>query len=126
MDQIERTQIALTVNEKKMILSVHNYIQEKMKMTDEIRITDEQLKKATNLRKEVSIATGVGEATVARVVAEFNKTGKVTSSEQGHQAPKDFHAEYVNAVHDLILSANRDGLPLTLRSIVFELSELGF
>ncbi|CAG8451897.1 8946_t:CDS:10 [Scutellospora calospora] len=95
----------------KMILSVHNYIQEKMKMTDEIKITDEQSKKATNLRKEVSIATEVGEATVAHVVAEFNKTGKVTSSEQ---------------VHDLILSANRDGLPLTLQSIVFELSELGF
>ncbi|CAG8722636.1 25200_t:CDS:1, partial [Racocetra persica] len=76
--QIERTQITLTVNEKKMIISVHNYIKEKIKMTDE------QAKQITNLRKEVSIATGVGEATIARVVAEFNKTENITSSEQDH------------------------------------------
>ncbi|CAG8669478.1 2833_t:CDS:2, partial [Cetraspora pellucida] len=95
--QIECTQITLTVNEKKMILSIHNYLQEKMKMTDEIKITDEQSKKATNLRKEVFIATKVDEATVAHVIAEFNKTEKIISSEQGHRAPKDFYTEYVNA-----------------------------
>ncbi|CAG8518422.1 2893_t:CDS:2 [Cetraspora pellucida] len=83
-------------------------------------------KQATNLRKEVSLATGVGEATVAHVIAEFNKAKKVTSSKQGQRTPKDFQAEYVNAVHDLVLSANKDGLPLSLQAPVFELSELGF
>ncbi|CAG8699666.1 13792_t:CDS:2 [Cetraspora pellucida] len=89
-------------------------------------MTDGQSKKTTNLHKEVSIATGVGEVTIARVVAEFNKTGKVTASEQGHRAPKDFQAEYVNAIHVLILFANRNGLPLSLREIILELSKLGF
>ncbi|CAG8515806.1 9261_t:CDS:2 [Cetraspora pellucida] len=89
-------------------------------------MTDRQSKKTTNLRKEISIATGVGETTIAHVVAKFNKTGKVTASEQGHRAPKDFQAEYMNAIHDLILSANRDSLPLSLREIILELSKLGF
>ncbi|CAG8604370.1 17324_t:CDS:2 [Gigaspora margarita] len=120
MDQIECTKIALTVNEKKMIIFVHNYIKEKMKMSEE------QAKQINDLRKEVSKATGVDEATIARIVAEFNKTGNVTSSEQGHRPSKDFQVEYMNAVHELILSANRNGLPLSLRDIVFELSELGF
>ncbi|CAG8727970.1 3697_t:CDS:2, partial [Gigaspora margarita] len=74
----------------------------------------------------VSIATGVGEATIAHVVAEFNKYGNVTSSEQGHRPSKDFQVEYMSAVHDLILSTNRNGFPLSLRDIVFQLSELGF
>ncbi|CAG8715111.1 13044_t:CDS:1, partial [Racocetra fulgida] len=45
-------------------------------------MTDKQAKQITNLRKEVSIATRVGEATIAHIVAEFNKTENVISSEQ--------------------------------------------
>ncbi|CAG8687331.1 3652_t:CDS:1, partial [Cetraspora pellucida] len=55
-----------------------------------IKMTNEQSKKTTNLHKEVFIATGVDKATIACVVAKFNKTRKVTVLEQGHQAPKDF------------------------------------
>ncbi|CAG8671128.1 5282_t:CDS:2, partial [Scutellospora calospora] len=58
-------------------------------------------KQATNLRKEVFLATGVSKATVARVVAEFNKTGKIAPSDQ-------------------------DDSPLFLQALVFELSELDF
>ncbi|CAG8779239.1 13701_t:CDS:2 [Gigaspora margarita] len=73
-----------------------------------MKITDEETKQITNLCKEVSIATGVDEATIACVVAEFNKNRNIISSEQDHQSSKDFQVEYVNAVHDLILFANRN------------------
>ncbi|CAG8475339.1 10226_t:CDS:2 [Gigaspora margarita] len=79
MAQIEHTPIALTSNEKMMILSVHSYLQKNM--------PKRQSKEATNL------------------LAEFNKTGKISSSKQGHWAPKDFQAEYVNKIHDIINSA---------------------
>ncbi|CAG8702718.1 14969_t:CDS:1, partial [Dentiscutata heterogama] len=54
---------------------------------------------------EVSLATGVGKATIDHIVAEFNETEKVAPSKQGHQAPKDFQAEYVDKIYDLINSA---------------------
>ncbi|CAG8679084.1 27814_t:CDS:2 [Dentiscutata erythropus] len=69
MAQIKCTQIALTANKKIIILSVYSYLQKNM--------LKQQTNEATNLRKEVSLVTGVGEATIARVVAEFNETGKV-------------------------------------------------
>ncbi|CAG8720074.1 15306_t:CDS:2, partial [Racocetra fulgida] len=81
-----RTPIALTDNEKIMVLSVHCYLQKNMPKL--------KSKETTNLRKEVSLATGVGEATVAHVVADFNRTGKIVSSKQGQRAPKEFQAEY--------------------------------
>ncbi|CAG8687854.1 4120_t:CDS:2, partial [Acaulospora morrowiae] len=34
------------------------------------------------LHKEVSLATEVGEATIACIFIEFNKTGQITSSKQ--------------------------------------------
>ncbi|CAG8772793.1 14079_t:CDS:1, partial [Gigaspora rosea] len=58
--------------------------------------------------KEVFLATGVGEATIACVISEFNKTGKVTSSNQGHRSPQKFQAEYLEAIHTLIISANKN------------------
>ncbi|CAG8845663.1 34555_t:CDS:1, partial [Racocetra persica] len=113
-----RTPIALTDNEKIMVLSVHRYLQKNMPKL--------KSKEATNLRKEVSLATGVGEATVARVVADFNKTGKIVSSKQDQRAPKEFQAEYVDKIHDLVISANRSGFPLSLKFLVQELFESGF
>ncbi|CAG8793697.1 5514_t:CDS:2, partial [Gigaspora rosea] len=77
-----RTLINLTDNEKIMVLSVHRYLQKNMPKL--------KSKETTNLRKEVSLATGVGEATVARIVADFNRTGKIVSSKQGQRAPKEF------------------------------------
>ncbi|CAG8748692.1 7994_t:CDS:2 [Dentiscutata erythropus] len=90
------------------------------------KITDEEAKQITNLRKEIFVATKVDEATIARVIAKFNKYRNITSLEQGHRPPKDFQVEYVNAIHDLILSANRNSLSLSLQDIVFQLFELGF
>ncbi|CAG8715604.1 10751_t:CDS:1, partial [Gigaspora rosea] len=69
MDQCKRSPIALTANEKKMGLSVYNYIHSL---------------EIINLRQQVSLPTGVGEATVACVLAEFNKTGAVVASEKDH------------------------------------------
>ncbi|CAG8710643.1 5435_t:CDS:1, partial [Acaulospora morrowiae] len=71
----------------------------------------------TNLRKEVSLATGVGEATVACILAEYNKTGKVKASIQGYRISKDFQEEYLSAIHNLIFSANKDDIPTTLRTL---------
>ncbi|CAG8532347.1 8079_t:CDS:2, partial [Gigaspora rosea] len=73
--QIERTLGALTANEKMIVVSVHHYLQKNM--------SKRQSSEATTLRKEVALATEVGEATVARIVAEFNKTGEVAPSKQG-------------------------------------------
>jgi len=111
MDQCERSPIALTANEKKMVLSVYNYIHSL---------------EIINLRKEVSLATGVGKATVARVLAEFNKTGAVIASEQGHRSSRTLKADYIKAIQDLILTANKNGIPLSLRMLVLDLTELGF
>ncbi|CAG8718274.1 733_t:CDS:1, partial [Gigaspora margarita] len=67
--QCERNSIALIANEKKMILSVYHYLKSQW---------------VKNSREEVSLATGVSEATVAHVLSEFSKTGTVISSEHGH------------------------------------------
>ncbi|CAG8758623.1 10706_t:CDS:2 [Gigaspora margarita] len=111
MDQCERSPIALTANKKKMVLSVHNYIHSL---------------EIINLRKEVSLATGVGEATIARVLAEFNKTGAVIASKQGHRSSRTLKTDYIKAIQDLILTANKNGIPLSLRMLVLDLTELGF
>ncbi|CAG8742546.1 2569_t:CDS:1, partial [Gigaspora rosea] len=79
----ERNQTALTANEKKMILSVYRYLKSQW---------------VTNSREEVSLATGVSEATVALVLSEFNKTGTVISSEHGHRHPGVFDTNYVKAI----------------------------
>ncbi|CAG8731225.1 6095_t:CDS:1, partial [Racocetra fulgida] len=78
----------------------------------------------TNLREEVSLATGVSEAAVAHVLAEFNKTGIVISSKHGHRPSEVFETEYIKAIQDLILSANQNSITLSLRILVLELSEL--
>ncbi|CAG8719982.1 3428_t:CDS:2 [Gigaspora rosea] len=74
----------------------------------------QQSDKTIYFRKEVSLATGVGEATIAHVVFEFNKTRKVILSNQGHQSPRKFQAKYLEAIHNLIISANKNSIPLSL------------
>ncbi|CAG8723011.1 7872_t:CDS:1 [Gigaspora rosea] len=118
MPQIKHTPGALTANKKMMVLSVHRYLQKNM--------PKRQSSEATTLRKEVALAIGVGEATVARIVAEINKTGEVAPSKQGQRAPKDFQTEYVDIICDQILAGNKSGTPLSLRTLIIELSELGF
>ncbi|CAG8539894.1 8713_t:CDS:2 [Gigaspora margarita] len=56
-------------------------------------MTEEQAKQINNLYKEVSKATGVSEVAIARIVAEFNKTTNIISSEQGHPLSKDFQEQ---------------------------------
>ncbi|CAG8815484.1 17722_t:CDS:2 [Gigaspora margarita] len=106
---------ALTTNEKAMIISVYFYLQKNI---------DKQIIKLSYhqdfcLRKEVALATGI-------ILAEFNKTGEFALPKQGQQPPQDFKPEYVNAIHDIISSANQKCLQLTLQMILFELSELNF
>ncbi|CAG8608291.1 6494_t:CDS:1, partial [Scutellospora calospora] len=59
-------------------------------------------------------------------LAEFNKTGEFKLSKQGQWPPQKFSAYYTNTIYDIISSANKSGLQLTLQMIVFELSELNF
>ncbi|CAG8744046.1 21553_t:CDS:2, partial [Dentiscutata erythropus] len=80
----------------------------------------------TNSHIEVSLATGVSEVTVARVLSEFNKTGTVILSEHGHRHPGGLDTKYVKAIQDLILFANQTGIILSLKILVLNLSELGF
>ncbi|CAG8806957.1 13876_t:CDS:1, partial [Dentiscutata erythropus] len=61
----------------------------------------------TNLHKEVSLATRVGKATIDCVIAEFNKNRVVIASEQGHRYSRALKTEYVKAIQDLILIANK-------------------
>ncbi|CAG8609022.1 11401_t:CDS:2, partial [Racocetra persica] len=56
---------------------------------------------ATTLRKEVALATGVGEATVAY-----------------------FQIEYVDVIRDQILARNKSNTPLSLQTLIIELSKL--
>ncbi|CAG8636113.1 9775_t:CDS:2 [Gigaspora margarita] len=92
-----------------MIISVHYYLKNKKDLLTQ------QSDETIYLRKEVSLATGVGKATIA-----------LTSSNQGHQSPQKFQAEYLEAIHNLIISANKNDIPLSLRMLVLELSEIGF
>ncbi|CAG8510170.1 20284_t:CDS:2, partial [Racocetra persica] len=82
--------------------------------------------KATTLCKEVALAIGVGEATIAHIVAEFNKTEEIMPSKQSQRASKNFQTEYMDVIHDQILARNKSGTPLSLRTLIIELSELGF
>jgi len=64
MDDLERDRSFLTSNEKKMIVRVHQYF---------LSIRQRQTQRQDlSLRKEVASVLGIGEATVARVVAEYN------------------------------------------------------
>ncbi|CAG8763141.1 1648_t:CDS:1, partial [Gigaspora rosea] len=74
----------------------------------------------------VALAIGVSKRTIARVLAEFNKTGEFALPKQDQWPPQDFNPEYVNAIRDIISSANQNCLQLTLQKILFELSELNF
>ncbi|CAG8846570.1 22585_t:CDS:1, partial [Gigaspora margarita] len=80
-------------NEKKMILSVYRYLKSQW---------------VNNSRKEVFLATGISEATVAHILSEFSKTGTVISSEHGHRRLGVLDTNYVKAIQDFILSANQN------------------
>ncbi|CAG8649093.1 14684_t:CDS:1, partial [Dentiscutata heterogama] len=79
-----------------------------------------------SLCKEVSLATGVSERTISRVLAKFNKTGEFKLSKQDQWPPQEFSVDYANAICEIISSANQSGLQLTLLMIVLELAELNF
>ncbi|CAG8569962.1 7255_t:CDS:2 [Gigaspora rosea] len=79
-----------------------------------------------NPRKEVSLTTGVGKATVAHVLAEFNKTRAVIASEKGHRSSRNLKPDYIKAIQELILATNKNRIPLSLRMLVLDLTELGF
>ncbi|CAG8775330.1 20779_t:CDS:1 [Dentiscutata erythropus] len=97
---------ALTTNEKAIIISVYFYLQKNI---------DKQVIKLSYhqdfcLYKEVALATGVNERTIARVLAKFNKTREFALPKQDQQPPQNFNSEYVNAIRDIIFSANQNCL----------------
>ncbi|CAG8612096.1 5182_t:CDS:1, partial [Cetraspora pellucida] len=73
---MKRDRIALTVNEKIMLISLHHYFQKNA------------LYKKSNLSKEVSLATGVSERSVYRVLAEYKKIGQVLPPKYNRRPPK--------------------------------------
>ena len=64
MEDLDREQSSLTGNEKKIIIRVYPIL---FKYSTVPNATSNLL-----LRKEVASVLGIGEATVARVVAEYN------------------------------------------------------
>ena len=88
MDDLERDRSFLTSNEKKMIVRVHQYF-----LSIQQRQTQRQ---DLSLRKEVASVLGIGEATVARVVAEYNGSKNEEFSRQTIQGrPKNIRIQVI-------------------------------
>ncbi|CAG8719796.1 9004_t:CDS:2, partial [Dentiscutata erythropus] len=77
----KRTQSALTLNKKTMVVSVYNYFNKNN------QIISNNIKNF-KIHNEVAIATGVGTATVARIITEYKKTKTITASKQGKRPLK--------------------------------------
>ncbi|CAG8854395.1 30448_t:CDS:1, partial [Gigaspora margarita] len=43
-----------------------------------------------------------------------------------HRSSRTLKTDYIKAIQDLILTANKNGIPLSLRILVLDLTELGF
>ncbi|RHZ63855.1 hypothetical protein Glove_327g56 [Diversispora epigaea] len=96
----------LTSRERQIIFSTHQYFLNARKHPDHFQ--------GMTLRKQVSTVLGVGEATVARVVAKYNKNDENLSSHkklgQSKEKPDSNIAE---VIYSLVLSANTSGSPLS-------------
>ena len=75
---------------------------------------------ATSIRKEVASVLGIGEATLARVVAEHNSSKNEKFSErserrmQGRPRKSPDH-NVVDLIHRFVMTANTSGSPLSTR-----------
>jgi transposase len=117
MDDLERDRSFLTSNEKKMIVRVHQYF---------LSIRQRQTQRQDlSLRKEVASVLGIGEATVARVVAEYNGSENEEFSQQTIQGrpKKGLDHNVVELVHKFVMSANVSGSPLSTHTLRQKLEE---
>ena len=117
MDDLERDRSFLTSNEKKMIVRVHQYF---------LSIRQRQTQRQDlSLRKEVASVLGIGEATVARVVAEYNGSKNEEFSRQTIQGrpKKGLDHNVVELVHKFVMSANVSGSPLSTHTLRQKLEE---
>ncbi|CAG8711619.1 27807_t:CDS:1, partial [Gigaspora margarita] len=48
----------------------------------------------------------------------------VIASEQGYQSSRTLKIEYIKVIQDLILTTNKNGIPLSLQMLDLDLTEL--
>src|ERR1700722_1753357 len=114
MDIPERDRSYLTSNEKTMIFRVHQYFLD-------IRQRHEP-HQAISLRKEVATVLGIGEATVARIVAEYNKADSLPEKPHG-RPKKKLDYNIVELIHGFVIAANTSGTPLSIDMLRQKLEE---
>jgi len=119
MDDLKRDKGAITLNEKKMILSTHKYFfeyRQGQKQPEHIQ-----------LRKLVAKVLGIGEATVARVIAEGNKSEnkQLTAPKLPGRPRKELKPNVSEVIRDLVMSANSASLPLSTPVLRQKLEEEG-
>ena len=119
MDDLKRDKGAITLNEKKMILSTHKYFfeyRQGQKQPEHIQ-----------LRKLVAKVLGIGEATVAQVIAEGNKSEnkQLTAPKLPGRPRKELKPNVSEVIRDLVMSANSAGLPLSTPVLRQKLEEEG-
>jgi len=114
---MERTQSPLTNNERHMIVSAHKYFSGAQQGTKQ--------RERLPLRKQVAVALGIGEATVGRVVSDWNcrNDGLFTPHEtlgRPITKPDDNIAELIR---NFVKTANLSGAPLSTPILRQKLSE---
>src|SRR6185312_13645412 len=120
MEDLDRERSSLTNNEKRMIIRVYRYFLN----TRQCQTQRPDLP----LRKEVASVLGIGEATLARVVAEHNSSKNEKFSErrmQGRPRKSPDH-NVVDLIHRFVMAANTSGSPLSTRLLRQKLEEHGY
>ena len=112
MEDLDRERSSLTNNEKRMIIRVYQYFLN----TRQCQTQRPDLP----LRKKVASVLGIGEATLARMVAERNSSKNEKFSErserrmQGRPRKSPDH-NVVDLIHRFVMTANTSGSPLSTR-----------
>jgi transposase len=110
-----RDQKHLTANEKIMIVRVHLYLKDFLSRPKHHR--------AVKLRREVAEACGIGEATVGRIISEFNKENSVEKSKGGGPRGSRMSDDIVQEIQKIVNHSNAIGRPLSLQKIRSELNK---
>ncbi|CAG8573164.1 12799_t:CDS:2 [Dentiscutata erythropus] len=98
----QRDRTTLTTNEKIIVILIYNYFQKSIYYQN------------TNLRKEVVLATGIGERTVDHIFAKYNENKELKPPKYNRCPLKEYQAEYINAIHDLIFLANKKAIEVEI------------
>ena len=115
-----RTQSPLTDNERSMIINLHEYFLSPQKWIEQ--------KKNVTLRKQVAMALGIGEATVGRVLCDWNhrNDGKFTPHKIMGRPTVEPSADIAEVIRNLIRTANLTGTPLATPILCQKLGEHGY